>query len=84
MLSYTVEGKVERDAKLTASRMPPFGGEGAHHSRFPKTGPAIPRPPQKAKLLNRLKTAKSLTNVLPRFNVHLFLTRGTYSIKISY
>lgn len=31
-----------------------------------------------------LKIVKSLTNVLPRFNVHLFLTRGTYSIKISY
>lgn len=27
---------------------------------------------------------KNLTNILPRFNVHLFLTRGTYSIKISY
>lgn len=27
---------------------------------------------------------KSTANVLRRFNVHLFLTRGTYSIKISY
>ena len=29
-------------------------------------------------------TNKSTANVLRRFNVHLFLTRGTYSIKISY
>ncbi len=27
---------------------------------------------------------ESITSILPRFNVHLFLTRGTYSIKISY
>lgn len=31
-----------------------------------------------------LPIKKTLTNILPRFNVHLFLTRGTYSIKISY
>lgn len=34
--------------------------------------------------ITELPIKKTLTNILPRFNVHLFLTRGTYSIKISY
>lgn len=39
---------------------------------------------QRRAALPVLPIKKTLTNILPRFNVHLFLTRGTYSIKISY
>ena len=73
---------MEFGTEMTGARMSPFRERADIPWEICKNKTSSLRP-QKVKILNSLKI-KSLTNVLPRFNVHLFLTRGTYSIKISY